>query len=87
MARRLSRMVVFVGAISILLGAGADSAHAYIDPGSSSYVIQIIIGAVAAGGLAIATFWRRIRLFFGRLFGRNSSEETDDAPPRAPDAP
>ena len=86
MTKLTSRIVVYVGAISILLAIAAPSAHAYIDPGSSSYVIQIIIGAVAAGGLAIATFWRRLRLFFGRLFGRSDSETTDDSAPRTPDA-
>jgi hypothetical protein len=86
MAKRIARIVVYAGVISILLGAAAPSAHAYIDPGSSSYVIQILIGAFAAGGLAIATFWRRIRLFLGRVFGRDKAETADDSTPRTPDA-
>lgn len=38
----------------------------YIDPGSTNFIIQILIGAVAGAGLAIATFWRRIVSLFSR---------------------
>jgi hypothetical protein len=38
----------------------------YIDPGSSGFIVQILIGAAAGMGLAIATFWRRIVSFFSR---------------------
>ena len=50
---------------------------AYIDPGSGSFIIQILIGAAAGAGLAIATFWRRIRTFFAR---RKEGGSTPDAP-------
>ena len=47
----------------------------YIDPGSGSFAIQIIIAAVL-GGLLTARLW--LRHFFWRVFGlirRNKSEE------------
>ena len=75
MGRPLVRLLGLVGALLVVLAATAPSAHAYIDPGSSSFIIQILFGALAAAGLAIATFWRRLRLFFGRLFGRGPSED------------
>jgi hypothetical protein len=49
----------------------APPAHAYIDPGSTNFLIQLLLGGVFAAGLAIATFWRRIQSFVGRLFSRN----------------
>ena len=51
----------------------APSASAYIDPGSSSFIVQILIGAFAGIGLAVATFWRRIRLFFSRKSDSNDA--------------
>ena len=38
----------------------AAPAHAYVDPGTGSYVFQLIIGAVLGAGVAIKMFWRRI---------------------------
>jgi hypothetical protein len=39
----------------------------YIDPGNTSYIVQIIIGAVVAGGFYFKSIWFRIRAFFGRF--------------------
>jgi hypothetical protein len=36
---------------------------AYIDPGTGSYFIQVLIAALAGGALAVKIFWRRIVAF------------------------
>ena len=84
MSRRISLIVRLVLPVLLYSLIAAPHAHAYIDPGSSSMLIQIIIGIAGAAGLAIATFWRRIRMFFGR---KSTPEETPDTPetPVAPD--
>ena len=35
-------------------------AEAYIDPGSGSYIIQIVIGAVLAGFYLLTSFWKNV---------------------------
>jgi hypothetical protein len=50
------------------------SAHAYIDPGTGSYILQIVIAGIAAGAFAIKLFWRRIRA----LFSSNKTSEDSD---------
>lgn len=37
--------------------------YAYIDPATTSYLIQIVAGVFIAGGAAIGIFWKRIRIF------------------------
>ncbi len=49
-------------------------AHAYIDPGTGSMLVQAAIAAVAAVSVSIGVFRRRLRSFFGRLFGRKKDE-------------
>jgi hypothetical protein len=39
---------------------------AYLDPGSGAVIIQMIVGGVAALGVMIKVFWRRIRKLLGR---------------------
>jgi hypothetical protein len=41
------------------------SAHAYLDPGAGSALIQGILGAVAAIGVALKLYWHRILKFLG----------------------
>lgn len=35
-------------------------AHAYLDPGTGSYVVQILIGTVLGAGYIIGNYWRKI---------------------------
>ena len=37
---------------------------AYLDPASTTYLIQIVAGVVIGGGIAIKIYWRKIKLFF-----------------------
>ena len=38
--------------------------YGYIDPGTGSYFIQIIIAVLAGGAFAIKIFWKKIIAFF-----------------------
>jgi hypothetical protein len=42
-------------------------AHAYIDPGSGSMILQLLLGAAA---IVIGLVWHKLKIFFGRLFGK-----------------
>ena len=53
-------------------------AHAYLDPGSGSMIIQGIIAAIAAVSVSIGVFRRRIGLFMDRIFGRKKSGENEE---------
>ncbi len=50
-------------------------AYAYLDPGSMSYVLQIVIAALIGGLLAIRMFWSRIKLFLTKLFFKKKGPE------------
>jgi hypothetical protein len=44
--------------------------YAYIDPGTGSYVIQIIIAAFVAVSFMVKLYWLKIKGFVGRLFSK-----------------
>jgi hypothetical protein len=58
--------------ISVQLGG-----RSYIDPGSGSFAIQIIIAAVL-GGILTARLW--LRHIFWRILGRGRRSKSDDPP-------
>lgn len=47
---------------------------AYIDPGSGSAIISAIVGVVVAAGLALKTYWYKLK---GLFSSKKSSKETD----------
>lgn len=46
----------------------------YIDPATTSYVIQIIVGIIIACGAAIGVFWNKIT----RLFRKNKEKSNPE---------
>lgn len=40
------------------------TAFAYIDPATTSYLIQIVAGVVIAAGATVGIFWKKIKLTF-----------------------
>jgi hypothetical protein len=51
---------------------------AYLDPGSGSFLIQILIALFLGSAFAIRTFWGRIKRFFLKLLGREVIEEDEE---------
>ena len=44
---------------ALLLGAMTSSAHAYLDPGTGSMILQIILGGVAGLALVGKLYWHK----------------------------
>jgi hypothetical protein len=65
-------MVVFLFALSI------EPAFAYQDPGTGSMLLQVILGGVAAVGVAVKLFWYKIRAALGL---RKTSPDVEDETP------
>jgi len=51
-------------------------AQAYLDPGTGSYALQILIGAVLGGLFTLGMFWRRVFAFVRGLFRRKGDDGT-----------
>lgn len=43
-------------------------AHAYLDAGTGSYILQLILAAFFGGLFAIKLFWNKIKNLFKNLF-------------------
>ena len=47
----------------------------YIDPGSGSYLVQVIIAGVLGIAFYFKTIWLRVKMFFG---GRKKEQQPDN---------
>lgn len=53
-------------------------AHAYLDPGTGSYIFQILIATFAGAIFAIKMFWNNLKTFFATKFSKNKNIGTGD---------
>ena len=57
--------------------AATHQAAAYIDPGSGSFFLQMLLAGILAAGMAVKAYWQRIKSFFG---GGRSAPPSKDEP-------
>ena len=63
--KRITRTVLLLASPLLLF---PREAHAYLDPGSGSLIVQALVAAFFALSLAIKAYWRKIKLFVGGFF-------------------
>ncbi len=48
-----------------------QKAFAYLDPGSTSFIIQIVLAIIAGGIFGVKLFWKNIKTFLKNVFSKN----------------
>jgi len=66
--------IVFV-VVFLLFSTLGGPAHAYLDPGTGSIVIQAVLAGVVGGLTFVKLFWHRVK---GAVFGRTSKDPDAD---------
>jgi hypothetical protein len=49
--------------------------QAYLDPGSGSFLIQLLIAGLVGAGFLVKVYWKKIK----GLFNRSASKNEDDS--------
>ena len=66
LALRIATLAVIIQILA------AQRADAYIDPGSGSFFVQMLLAGLLGAGMAVKTYWHRIK----GLFTRSKSSST-----------
>jgi len=59
----------------ILILCSIRKAHAYIDPGTGSYIIQVVIGGLLGAAFALKVYWKKVRAYFSNLFSKHTKSD------------
>ena len=54
------------------------NAYAYLDPGTGSFILQAIIGFLAAISAGFIYYWNKVKNFFLKIFKKNNLDEKTD---------
>lgn len=77
--KKIVSSAIFAAILTVIVFP--PKAHAYLDPGTGSYVIQVAAAVFFGGIFFLKTFWSRITMFLGSLFGKkekNNSEHKNE---------
>ena len=59
----------------VLYLAMIGNSFAYLDPGSGSFILQAIIGFIAAIFATVSFYWNKVKIFIARLFKKEKKTE------------
>lgn len=65
-----------MGIVLLLLAISERPAEAYIDPGTASYVFQVIAGAILGGVFLLRTYWTRVVTTVRSLVSRDAARRS-----------
>jgi len=68
---KIIRLFLVFSIILFFSGTVISDAHAYIDPGSGSIVIQALIGALVGVGITLKVYWAKIRMAIDTKFSKS----------------
>lgn len=51
---------------------------AYLDPGSGSFILQLILATLLGGFLILRSYWSKVKEFLVGIFNRNPGEDEND---------
>jgi hypothetical protein len=74
----LSRSIAMLAILTLLYSIFPLEAHAYLDPGTGSYILQIVLAAIVGIGFAIKLSWGRIKSFVHNLRSKKEGNEQDE---------
>ena len=67
----LKRLLITCLLVLSLYLAFPPFAYAYLDPGTGSYVFQLLIAGLVGLGFLIKVYWNKIKLFLTRMSSKS----------------
>jgi hypothetical protein len=74
----LNKLLLELICIMVLIVTRPTAAHAYLDPGTGSYILQLVIAGLLGSLFLVKSMWSQIEAFFVRLFSKKCKEENND---------
>ena len=62
----------------LILWLPARDAHAYLDPGTGSFLLQAVIALVMGALLSLKLYWQQFKSFFARIGSDRRDSDQDE---------
>lgn len=60
--------------LNLVASTGVSRPLAYLDPGTGSYIIQLLIAGVLGAAFMLRGYWKNVKGFFAGLFSKGGSK-------------
>ncbi|HDS84688.1 MAG TPA: hypothetical protein ENN97_05775 [Phycisphaerales bacterium] len=75
--KKLGLVVLLAQVLCVPSQAWGSCPLAYLDPGTGSYIFQLLIAGLVGAGFAVKLFWGYIKAFVVSTFSRKKHKDDD----------
>jgi hypothetical protein len=75
MMKWFARLITILVVLTLFYLIPPLKAYAYLDPGTGSYIFQLIIAALLGGLFAVKLFWNKIKISLKNLLSKRGKLE------------
>ena len=68
--------IFYLNTLSLIIYS--SNAYAYLDPGTGSFILQAILGFLAAVAASFLYYWSKVKNFFLKIFKKNHNDKKTD---------
>ncbi len=70
-----TRFMAILVVFAMFFLAFPQRAYAYLDPGTGSYLLQLLIAGLLGASMAVKIFWGNIKAFFSKKSSKGQDAE------------
>ena len=71
----MKKFYIYLYCNSIAIFLIVTNAYAYLDPGTGSFILQAILGFLAAASAGFIYYWTKVKNFFLNFFKKKTGDE------------
>ena len=71
----MKKILIYLISNIIAIFLIVTNAYAYLDPGTGSFILQAIIGFLAASVTAISIYWSKFKSLISKIFNKREREK------------
>lgn len=72
--RLIGRLFALAASVSVVCIICTGPVHAYIDPGTGSYLLQVLAAGLFAAVFTIGVFWKKVKAGIASVFCRRKKD-------------
>ncbi len=76
--RKRSARIELISVLLVALAAFPSVAYAYLDPGTGSYLVQLVIASILSALFVVKIYWKKIKDSIRRLLSPSSNVSKKD---------
>ena len=75
--RTITRLIFTLSVMFAIIGLSTNNAYSYIDPGSGSIIVQLLIALFLGFLVSIKIYWQKLKTFMEGLFRKKTEQEEE----------